>query len=64
MSKSLADILNLRFQYESLVTAQRPFKLKSHNSDIDSLRYFINTSITLYLPTLNKNPQWNKTPPK
>ena len=43
MSKSLADILNLRFQYESLVTAQRPFNLKSHNSDIDSLIYFINT---------------------
>ena len=41
--KSLAEILNLRYQYENLITARRPFKLNSHSGDIDNLKYFINT---------------------
>ena len=39
---SLAELLNRRSEFEYLITSRKPFQLPSHESDIDSLRFFIN----------------------
>lgn len=41
MSRSLADLLSLRFQYEQIVSFRRTFDLPNYNSDIDNLNHFI-----------------------
>ena len=39
---SLFEVLNLRTQYESIVSYRRTYDLPCYSSDIDSLYYFIN----------------------
>lgn len=39
---SLAEILNRRYEFEYLIMDRKPFKLPNHESDIESLRFFIN----------------------
>ena len=41
-SKSLFAVLNLRTQYENIVSFRKTYDLPSYSSDIDSLYYFIN----------------------
>lgn len=37
-------ILNKRYEYEQLVSYRKNYKLPSYDSDIESIRYFINNS--------------------
>lgn len=39
---TLAEILNKRYQYETLISTRKRFNLPSLEGDIDSLKYFIN----------------------
>ena len=41
-STNIFNILNLRTQYESIVSFRSAYDLPSYNSDIDNLYYFIN----------------------
>ena len=43
MAKNLFQILNLRTQYENIVSFRKTYDLPSYSSDIDSLYYFINS---------------------
>lgn len=38
---TIFDLLNLRTRYEHTVSYRKSFDLPSYNSDIDSLKYFI-----------------------
>ena len=38
---TIFDLLNLRTRYEQIVSYRKTFDLPSYNSDIDSLKYFI-----------------------
>jgi hypothetical protein len=42
MNISLAELLNLRYQYEQIVSYRRTYDLPSYDGDIDNLYYFIN----------------------
>ena len=42
MTTSLADLLRMRFEFESIISYRKTYDLPSYNSDIDSLYYFIN----------------------
>lgn len=39
---SIAELLNRRTEFEHLITDRKPFRLPNHESDIESLRFFIN----------------------
>lgn len=41
MTTSLAELLRLRSEFESIVSYRKTFDLPNYNSDIDSLYYFI-----------------------
>jgi len=41
MTTSLAELLRLRSEFESIVSYRKTFDLPDYNSDIDSLYYFI-----------------------
>lgn len=38
----ISILLNLRYQFEAIVSFRKSFDLPSYNSDINSLRWFIN----------------------
>jgi hypothetical protein len=40
---TIEQILNMRFDYEQIVTYRQSFDLPSYESDIDNLKYFINS---------------------
>lgn len=42
MANNIFEILNLRSEFEQIVSFRKTYDLPSYNSDIDSLYYFIN----------------------